>query len=334
MLSPTPSSVLILGASGRLGNAAVEAFADAGWQVLAQLRSAPNAVPAGVRVLRAAPDDIETIVEHATGVRTVVYAINPQYTRWTAEALPLARSAMEVALRLGATFMLPGNVYNFGESMPTLLREDTPQVPTTVKGRIRCDLEGELERRSLHGLRSVVLRAGDFFGSGHGTWLDLAITKSIAKGRLVYPGPLDLPHAWAYLPDLARAFVAVAQLDGLPAFTRLHFAGHTLTGEALLAGLQRACAQLGLAPARGFRVGTMPWGLIRAGGLLVPMWREIAEMAYLWRVPHSLDGGALAALTGGLSTTSLDVALVAALRAQGVGAETSKAGPAAAARPG
>jgi hypothetical protein len=26
--------------------------------------------------------------------------------------------------------MLPGNVYNFGESMPPLLREDTPQAAT------------------------------------------------------------------------------------------------------------------------------------------------------------------------------------------------------------
>ena len=74
------------------------------------------------------------------------------------------------------------------------------------------DLEAELQQRAQAGrLRAVVIRAGDFFGAGSGSWLDLAIAKDVAKGRLVYPGPLDLPHAWAYLPDLARAFVRIAQ---------------------------------------------------------------------------------------------------------------------------
>lgn len=53
----------------------------------------------------------------------------------------------------------------------------------------------------------------------------------------------------------------------------------------------------------------MPWGVIRLGGLVVPMWREIAEMAYLWRVPHALDGAALARPLGDIPATSLEVAM-------------------------
>ena len=33
----------------------------------------------------------------------------------------------------------------------------------------------ELQRRAAQGLDSVVIRAGDFFGSGTGTWIDLAV---------------------------------------------------------------------------------------------------------------------------------------------------------------
>jgi hypothetical protein len=73
------------------------------------------------------------------------------------------------------------------------------------------------------GVKSIVIRAGDFFGSGSGTWFDQAISKDLRKGVVTYPGPPDVPTAWAYLPDLARTFVAVAarraQLGSFELFT-------------------------------------------------------------------------------------------------------------------
>ena len=60
--------------------------------------------------------------------------------------------------------------------------------------------------------RCGVIRAGDFFGGGPGSWFDLAIAKRAAAGALVYPGPLDRPHAWAYLPDLAQEHPNVAPI--------------------------------------------------------------------------------------------------------------------------
>jgi nucleoside-diphosphate-sugar epimerase len=316
-----PPTVLVLGANGRFGQAAVAGFARAGWRVLAQVRRAPpQPLPTGASVLALPLTAVDALAEQAAGARVMVHAVNPPYTRWRQEALPAARLGMDLAQRLGACFMLPGNVYNFGEHMPALLRPGAPQLPTNEKGRIRCQLEAEMRARAACGQRSVVIRAGDFFGSGRGSWLDLAILKSLPARKLVYPGPLDVPHAWAYLPDLASAFVAVAGRDGLPDFVELHFPGHTLTGAQLLAAVERAAASLGLMPAQGWRHGAMPWGLIRAGGIVVPSWRAIAEMSYLWRVPHALDGTALQAAIGTLPTTPIDAALRAALLDLGLGA--------------
>ena len=316
-------SVLVLGANGRFGQAAVQTFAAAGWRVLAQARRAPvQALPAGVRFLA---QPMPELAADAAGVQAVVYALNPPYPQWRAQALPLARQAMDLAQRLDARFMLPGNVYNFGSTMPALLQPDTAQQADTVKGRIRVAMEQELQQRSAQGLRSVVIRAGDFYGGGPGAWLDQVVLASLARRKLVYPGPLDVPHAWAYLPDLARAFVAVAAQPELPAFTRLHFTGHTLTGEQLLAAVERAAASLGLAPARAWRRGRLPWGLLRIGAPFVPMWRELLEMEYLWRVPHALDGTALQAAAGPLPGTPLDAALRATLQQLGYGAVASTA---------
>jgi nucleoside-diphosphate-sugar epimerase len=212
------------------------------------------------------------------------------------------------------------------------LLEDTPQQALTRKGRIRIAMETELQARADSGrLRGVVLRAGDFYGSGTGSWLDLVITKDLRQGKLVYPGPLNLPHAWAYLPDLVQAMVALAtqSVQGqLPAaFNRFHFEGHTLTGAECLAAIDRAAAALHLRPKgdfqdSGFKHGSLPWGLIRAGGVVWPQWRELAEMAYLWDVPHALSGTALRACLGRdattLTSTPVDIAFRDSLVALGM----------------
>jgi len=312
-------TVLILGANGRFGQAATTAFAAAGWQVLAQVRRAPAApLPARARALPVALADTAALAAQAAGARIVVYAVNPAYWRWDQDLMSFFHQGLDLARRLGATFMLPGNVYNFGQDMPALLREHTPQRPSQRRGEQRVAMEDEMARQAMQGLDSVLIRAGDFYGCGRGTWMDQAIVKDLARGKLSYPGPLELAHAWAYLPDLARAFVAVAE-RGVPAgFTSLHFAGHTLTGHQLLAAIDEAAARLGRRPPQGFRVGGMPWGLIRAVGLVKPMWRELARMSYLWRVPHGLAGRRLAQQVGPLPATPVVDAVEQTLRDLGL----------------
>jgi nucleoside-diphosphate-sugar epimerase len=315
-------TVLILGANGRFGQAATQAFAAAGWRVLAQMRRAPvSPLPAGASALQNDLGDTAGLVAQAAGTSVVVHAVNPEYTRWDAEALPALRHGLKVAQALGARFMLPGNVYNHGQEMPALLTPGTAQNPSTSKGRIRVAMEVALQEQAALGLNSVVIRAGDFYGCGTGSWLDLAIVKDIARGKLVYPGPLDALHAWAYLPDLARAFVAVASAPVQPGFQSLNFAGHALTGRDFLAALQDAAQAQGLRPADGFKTGGMPWGVIRAVGMVYPLWRELARMSYLWRVPHALDGSALARAVGTLPSTPMQQALRAALADLGHGAQ-------------
>lgn len=321
---PKPTA-LILGANGRFGLAAAQAFDAAGWQVVAPLRRDPvPGMPSNVRVLRLAIEQTDALAREARGARIVVHAVNPVYTRWDTELLPTARAGMDVAQRLGARFMLPGNVYNFGTTPPARLTEQTPQRADTRKGAQRIALEAEIERRCESGLlAATVIRAGDFYGAGTGNWFDQAIVKSMRSGKLVYPGPTDLPHAWAYLPDLARTFVAVAGRapNECGRFERFHFAGHTLTGAELLAGIERAAAALGVEPARPWSHGTLPWSVIRIGGLLMPMWRELAKMSYLWRVPHALDGSALERAIGPLPGTPVGDALREALRSLGHGSQ-------------
>jgi len=325
--STSAGTVLVLGANGRFGLAAAQAFAAAGWHVLAHVRrDGARGRPGGAELVRAPLADVGDALAGRPVPDVVVHGINPIYTRWDEEALPAARAAMDLAERFGARFMLPGNVYNYGEAMPERLDETTPQRPTTAKGRIRAEMESELERRAASGrLRATVITAGDFFGAGSGSWFDAVVVKSIAKGTIAYPGDPELAHAWAYLPDLARAFVAVASLADLAPFERFTFAGHSVRGVEFLAALEGAAARLGLTPERGWRRGGMPWPLIRAAGVVVPLWRELARMSYLWRVPHALDGTQLARRCPALRSTPLGTAVAESLAALGVVASLAQA---------
>ena len=312
-------SVLIIGANGRLGQALAHAFLAGGWRVMGQVRRDPLPVGAlrDVVLIHVAADDPGELATAAGTADVVIHAANPPYPLWKSEALPLAKDAIETAKRLGALLMFPGNVYNFGNRMPEILLESTAAQPTARKGKIRVDIENALREAARAGLRAVIIRAGDFFGGpGRGAWFDTVIAKPLRKGRIVYPGPLDRMHAWAYLPDLARTFVMVAERrSALSVFETLHFAGHAATGQALLDALARSARRLSLIDAKAsVRAGGFPWAFVRVGGVVVPMWRELAEMRYLWDVPHRLSGKRLQQLIGDPASTTLDAAIDATLQ--------------------
>ena len=305
--------VLVLGANGRLGRAVATAFADAGWQVVAQARR-PGIDHCNSRIRFIAVDvhDVAAMVQAAEGSNVVVHAINPLYSQWESMVLPLATAAMDIAQGLKATLMFPGNVYNFGSKMPRVLNETSQQIPSTRKGAIRREAELAMLARASQGLRSIVIRAGDFFGGpASGNWLDQAIVKKLDKGVVTYPGPLDLPHAWAYLPDLAQTFLRVAAVrEQFAPFETLHFPGHTLRGEELVAAIGRVVAEANNGLLRKpLKVSRLPWGIVRLVGIFVPQWRDLARMRYLWLDAHQLSGNKLRAAIGEIPHTPLDEAL-------------------------
>lgn len=319
-----PCTVLILGARGRFGRAATRAFAQAGWRVLAQLRPGASgpAIP-GVVWLAAQPGETARLAAAARGAAVVVQGLSPVYTHraWRRDLPGLTRAAIDVARELGALLMLPASVYNFGETMPPLLREDTAQAAGTFKGRMRIASEAQVRVATQDGrMKAVVIRGGDFFGSGTGSWLDEVMVKAIQGGRFTYPGPLNVSTAWAWLPDMARSFVAVAgHRHRLPAFETLHFAGYSLSGQDWADALADIAWERSWLPAGGkLRTRSLSWPMMRALGLVLPKIAALCEMRYQWFTPHTLVNTRMAALTGAEPHTPFPEALRAALAELGL----------------
>ena len=103
----------------------------------------------------------------------IVNALNPPYARWRHDLPRLTANAIAAAKASGATVMIPGNVYHYGALLPARLAEDTPAAPTTRKGRLRVEMERAYADAGTEGVRTIILRAGDFIERRRtGNWFD------------------------------------------------------------------------------------------------------------------------------------------------------------------
>lgn len=293
--------VIILGAKGRFGRAARSAFAEAGWDVTEFGRNWSDAADPGIQRITGEVEDTAALLQATKGQDVIVNAINPPYQDWVHALPPITASILRAAKHSGATVLIPGNVYNYGADAPVVYSEDTPWRPTTRKGRLRVEMEDAYRAA---GVRTIVLRAGDFIErEKSGGWFDLQIAAKAHQGTTVYPGPLDQVHAWAYLPDLGRAAVALAERrDTFAPFEEFTFEGFSLTGAALVEQIRQATGT-------PQKVRRAPWAMIWILGLFQPLMREVREMRYLWNVPHRMDGRKFKRLFPGFRVTPVEDAL-------------------------
>lgn len=280
-------TALILGATGRFGRHAAQQFSKAGWTV---------------RRFNRATDDLTTA---AKGADIIVNAWNPPYPDWQRLLPDLHAQVITAARQTGATVIVPGNVYVFGADTLGPWSETTPHHAQNPLGRLRVELEAAYRRA---GVRTIILRSGDFIDTTtSGNWFDQIMIKSLAKGVFTYPGSPDITHAWAYLPDMCRAAVQLANIrHQLPVFADIPFAGYALTGSEMAGMLEQVTGS----QVRLKRMSWLPLQLAR------PVWRMgacLLEMRYLWDTEQQLDGTLLAKLLPGFRPTPFATALASAL---------------------
>lgn len=302
---------LILGATGGIGGEIARNLLARGWTLRALHRGEQPHWPE-VEWVRGDAMDAASVRSAAEGVSVIVHAVNPPgYRHWKELVLPMADYTIAAARAVGARIVLPGTVYNFGPETFPDVAEDAPQRPETVKGAIRVELERRLRTS---GARVLIVRAGDFFGPSSGNnWFAQLVKPGRPVRTITWPGRPGVGHQWAYLPDVAETVARLLESD-LPDVAVYHMGGHhDPDGSAMIGAIRRA--------AGGAKVRAFPWWLVSLAAPVVPLFRELREMRYLWETDLRLRNEALVAHLGAEPHTPLDAAVRATLAGLGCGPE-------------
>jgi nucleoside-diphosphate-sugar epimerase len=276
---------VVLG-TGQVGCALAACLAGRGLAVRAVSRHRPAELAGGIEWRAADVADPGAAADAATGAAVVYQCLNAPYAQWPELFPPLQRGALAAAERAGALLVTLENLYGYGSAGGTPMTEDLPLAATTVKGRTRAAMTGELLAAAAAGrVRIAIGRASDFFGAGvtEGSVLGRRVFGNALAGRRAdFIGDPELPHTYSYVPDIA-AGLATLGTDPRAAGQVWHLPGPpTVTTRALL---DLAAAELGHPVA----IRSVPRLALRALGLVNPMMRELAEMAYQFEEPFILD---------------------------------------------
>lgn len=318
MKKPT---VLILGATGGIGNELMHQLKEDGYRIRALNRNLAfrEIQKDGISWIKGDALIRDDVITAAHGCSVIVHAVNPPgYKNWPKLVLSMLDNTIAAASHYDATVVLPGTVYNYGPDAGSLVSEDAPQRPKTRKGAIRAEMEDRLQNFTQDGGRAIILRAGDFYGpNAVNNWLSQGLIKPNRRVKRIWnPAAYGVGHQWAYLPDVAKNICKLLnKRQELEPFARFHMGGHwDADGMQIPKTIQKiVLKQTGKEP----KIKLFPWWMLKLVAPIQETPREIMEMRYLWQQPLQLDNAKLIDCLGEEFTTSLDVAIETTLKGFG-----------------
>lgn len=313
-------TALVLGANGGIGGEVARRLLKQGWQVQALSRHLNSKTDnPSIKWYQGDAMNQDDVLKAADGVQLIVHAVNPPgYKNWAQLVMPMLENTITAARKTKARILLPGTIYNYGTETDSLLTEKTLQQPSTRKGAIRLEMETRLKKAANEGVKTVIVRAGDFFGPQTGNnWFAQGLVKpnQILKS-ITYPGREGVGHSWAFLPDLAQTMVEIVEQESrLQNFETFHFKGHwDKNGKEMIEAIQQSVGT-------SVKVTSLPWFILKVLSPFVVLFKEMTEMKYLWDQPFELSNNRIVSFLGAEPHTNLDEAVTLTLKGLGVRAQ-------------
>lgn len=295
MMSPSPGSspgpvgstgqLHVVVGKGPIGSTTAELLAGAGHRVRVLSRSGAPAGSASTgpgheSIEHRAIDvsDLASLTAATSGAEVIYNCANPSgYHRWLEEWPPMATAMLDAAERSGAVLATVSNLYLYGP-VARPMTEDLPLSAPGAKGRVRVDMWNQaIERHRQGRIRCVEARGSDYYGPRvlEGGALGERVMPRLLAGKGVrLLGDLDVAHSFTYTSDMAAALVRLGSDER--GWGR---AWHVPTAPARSQRqmVQGLCEAAGVDP---ISVGRVPWPVVRALGLVVPVMGELQETRY------------------------------------------------------
>ena len=275
---------VVLGA-GPVGRALVARLVEQGRQVRVVTRSGQAAAPAAVEVVAAdvsRPDDAKRA---CSGAGIVYGCVGLDYGNWPGRWPPMMAGMLAGAEAARARFVFTDNLYMYGPT-EAVLTEDLPLTDYGVKPATRALLTRMWQEAHTAGrVQAAAVRASDFYGPG----VTLSALGDFTFGRVAQGkaaqclGDVDQAHTFTYVPDIARALVAIGE------------AGDGAMGQAWHVPnapdrtMREVLQMFADAVGRRLRISVMPSVMLSVVGLFNANVRELKEMMYEWDRPFCVD---------------------------------------------
>jgi nucleoside-diphosphate-sugar epimerase len=197
----------------------------------------------------------------------------------------------------GASLVYIDNNYLYAPTSQPLT-EGSLQAPISRKGKLRKHLADTILTAHAKGqIMATIGRAPDFYGPGVRTSAmgEQFFTAVVAGKRVPWLGKLDVPHALAFVEDVAKGLLVLGTHE-----QSLGQVWHFPTAQALTGREYVALAS----EAAGVRAKPLavPGLMLRVLGLANPVMRESVEMLYEFNEPLLFDGSKYTRAFGGTST--------------------------------
>jgi nucleoside-diphosphate-sugar epimerase len=283
---------------GPVGTTTAQALVDQGHEVRILSRSGGVSTDA-VEHRQVDATDADALTGAARGAAALYNAVNPAYHRWPTDWPPVATALLAAAERSGAVLVTMSNLYGYGR--PTgPMTPDSPMAATDVKGRVRARMWADaLAAHEAGRVRVTEARAADFVGPqlpADGSHLNRQLA-TIRQGRRAWViGDPDAPRTWAYLPDVGTT-LATLGTDERALGRPWHVPSDPPRSQREALADLAAAMDLPPVPVSG-----IPWPVLRAVGIAVPMMREIAAMRHQFDQEFVIDSSATTATFGLVAT--------------------------------
>jgi nucleoside-diphosphate-sugar epimerase len=233
--------------------------------------------------------DADALTEASAGAAALYNGVNPAYHRWPTDWPPVAAALLSAAERTGAVLVTMSNLYVYGRPSGPMTPA-SPLAATDRKGRVRLRMWTDaLAAHQAGRVRMTEARAADFVGpqvppahSHLGRQLE-----ALRRGRRAWViGDPDAPRSWGYMPDVATTLATLGTDE-----RALGRAWHVPSAPPR--SQRQALADLATAMGRPpVPVSHVPWPVLRAVGLAVPMMREVVDVRHQFDQEFVTDASA------------------------------------------
>lgn len=294
-------SLHVIVGAGPVGTATAELLAERGEQVRVVTRSGSGPAHPAVERVAADATDADRLSELSTGAVALYNCASPLYHRWLTDWPPLAEALLTAAERSGAVLASASNLYGYGQVSGPITAE-TPLAATHPKLKLRADMwRAALARHEAGRIRTTEVRGSDYLEAN--SIFTAVLAKPLRAGRRGFaPAPLDVPHSWTSITDVATTLVTTATDERAWGRAWLVPTNAPLTIRALAT---RFTEVNGLPPAK---LAEIPYPVLWTTGLASAMLRELRTTRYQFTHPFVVDSSATER-TFGLVPTDLDTAL-------------------------